>query len=81
MIHDPPNEHKLDHIWAFISSDEKGEGLISVPTPMGNMPLIAGDERRLKDIRQLAMALKNAGVTKKGIKLIKFTGREDLETL
>lgn len=78
VVHDPKNTFKIKSVWAFISEDEGGEGLVGAPMMgMGTMPLIAADEARLKDLKPLAREV--AKLTKKKIKLIKLTMREDIE--
>lgn len=78
QIHDPSNGgQKIDAVWLFISVDETGEGVCAVHTPNGMMPLIAADEARLKDLSKIAGQV--AQLTKKKIKLIKLTAREECE--
>lgn len=80
IVHDPENHLKIEDVWAFISVDEKGdEGLCAIPTQMGMMPMIAADEARLKDL--MPQAQKLADMTKKKIKLIKLTNRQEVEVI
>jgi len=79
VIHDPPNQLlSIDAIWLYISSDETGEGVMGYTTPGGTlMPLMAADETRLKSITPIAQKI--ATLTKKKVKLVKFTMREEIE--
>lgn len=82
IVHDPKNSvDRIDTIYAFISSDETGEGVCGMPLPNGSgiLPMIAADEKRLESLRPIAQML--ASFTKKKIKLIKLSVREDLETI
>lgn len=69
----------IENVWLFISSDETGEGIIGMT--MGNtfMPLIAADAARLESLRPHARGI--AQHTGKTVKLIKFTTREEIETI
>lgn len=78
IIDSPPNHlQRIDEVWAFISSDETGEGLCAVPTEMGLMPMIAADKARLESL--IRMAPQVARMTGKTIKLIKLSTREELQ--
>lgn len=81
FVHDPDNpKHTIDSIYAFISEDENGEGVCAASNGTALiMPLIAADERRLELLKPIAQEL--ARHTKKKIKLVKFSVREDLETI
>jgi hypothetical protein len=71
---------RIEHLWAFLSSDEGGEGVCAAPIGgLGAMPLIAADEARLKSIRHYAQHI--ASVFGKPVRLAKFTTREDIEIL
>lgn len=79
MIHNPPNApHRIDQLWAFISSDETGEGLCAAPLlgPGSMVPLIAADEARLKSIAPWAQKI--ATMSGKTVKLVKLTAREEI---
>jgi hypothetical protein len=83
LIHNPPNKLHIDAIWVFVSSDKDGnEGVIAIETAAGMMPLIAADEDRLKSLRPIAKQVAaGRAATGKEVKLIKFTMREELETI
>jgi hypothetical protein len=72
---------KIESLWAYISEDEKGEGLCGFQDPNTGqwMPMICADEARLKALRPFAHQI--AVVTKKKIKVVKFTQREDIDAI
>ena len=78
---DPGYELKrIKHIWAFLSSDRTGEGVCAAPFGgLGAVPLIAADDARMESLRPLAQQI--ALIFKKQVRLVKFTGREDVETI
>jgi hypothetical protein len=72
---------KIEHIWAFVSFDEcdQSEGVIGVTMNGTMMPLIAADENRLRSLRPIAFKVAIMhGIT---VKLIKFSSREEVETI
>lgn len=77
LVHTPPNYlPQIDKIWAVLSVDEGGEGVVAVPMLNGNgmLPLIAADEARLNDIVKMARAA--GSVTGKKMRLVRFNHRE-----
>lgn len=83
VISNPPNKLRIKEIFAFVSEDEHGdEGICAFSTPAGMMPMIGADPERIEDLRPIAKLLAGQKqFTNKGIKLIKFTVREDLEVI
>lgn len=80
IMHEPPNHlQSIDEVWLFISVDETGEGVVAAPLGDQLVPLIAADEARLSSLRSLAKRV--AGMTKKKIKLVKFSVREEIEEI
>lgn len=78
FVHSPNNT--LDYIgslWAFISTDETGEGVCAMPIGNMTVPMIAADERRLTSLRPFASIL--ASAFRKPIRLVRFMDRENLE--
>jgi hypothetical protein len=70
---------KITEIFAFVSVDEAdgNEGLVGAPMgPVGCMPLIAADKKRLENLMPIAQAIADA--TKMNIRLIKLTQREEV---
>jgi hypothetical protein len=80
VLHVPPNYlGRIDRIWAFLSLDDGGEGVIAAPIGSEGMtmPLIAADKARLDSLIPLAKHL--AKMFRKPIRLAKFSKREDVE--
>lgn len=79
---DKPEEEQfqLKQVYAFISRDGDGdEGVVSIVTPTGNVqPLISFDARNLDQMREIAQHI--ASETKKDVRLLRFSAREDVET-
>lgn len=69
---------KINHLWAYISEDASGEGLCGFQDPnTGNwLPMVAADEARLNNLRPFAKQIEK--VTKRKVKIVKFTQREDI---
>lgn len=80
----PPNTMPIiTEIWAFVSVDPRdgNEGVCAFYSPRYQswIPLISADEERLAQMRRIAQKM----VEDEGreIKLVKFSSREELETL
>lgn len=75
-------KRELKSLTAFVAVDpENGdEGICSFHTKRdGHMPMIGADDDRVRSLRPYAEAMaKSAGIT---IKLVRFTVREELETI
>ncbi len=67
---------KIVDLWAYISENEYGEGLCGFQDPNTGfwVPMVAGDEARLKSL--LPFAKRIASCSK--VKIVKFTHREDI---
>lgn len=77
---DTPNYlGRIDHIWAFLSVDEGGEGVCAAPLGHGmlTVPMIAADDKRLVSLKPIAR--KMATMFQKPVRLARFTVREDVE--
>jgi hypothetical protein len=76
----PPNYlGRIDNIWAFLSIDDGGEGVVAAPL-LGDgsvVPLIAADKKRLDSLIKVAKEM--VTVFRKPIRLAKFSKREDVE--
>ena len=73
---------RITSIHAFISvGDDDEEGVIGAPIgPRGEMmPLIAADEKRLRELAPIALAL--AQLEHLHVKLIRFTHREEISDM
>ena len=76
VLHDPGNYlGRLDHIYAYLSVDDGGEGICGI----NNMPLVMADRRltaKVKDqVREIATA------SNKVIRLARFGSREDIDII
>lgn len=73
---------RIDSLWAYLSIDDGGEGLIAAPLPGRpnvTMPLIAADKTRLESIKPIARSM--ARSFGKTIRLVRFKAREDVEII
>ncbi len=75
------NELKINEIFAFVSVDETGEGIIGQAVNlMGQnvfMPFVCADKARMESLKPLAKEIgKNSGMK---IKLIRLSVREEIE--
>ncbi len=72
---------RIDSVWAFLSADEVGNEVAMgcEVDGIGWVPLIAADEERLASLRRIAKQLAREEQLK--VRLVKFTTREDLETI
>jgi hypothetical protein len=72
------NLERIDHIWAFVSFDDGGEGVCAAPMGgLGMVPLIAADPARVESLKPIAAHIaKSFG---KPVRLVKFTSREEIE--
>lgn len=80
VTHIAPNYlGRIDHIWAFLSLDEGGEGVCAAPLGHGmlTVPMIAADAKRLDSLKPIARKLAN--LFRKPVRLAKFAAREDVE--
>jgi hypothetical protein len=77
-VHAPPNYlGRIDQIWAFLSVDEGGEGMVAAPIGNMTMPLVAADKRRVDSLIPLAKQI--ATMFGKPVRLAKFGKRDDIE--
>jgi len=77
FVHDPGNKpgHVIDQLWAVISTDADGEGLVAGPLgPFPFVPLVAADEARLKNVLDAAAQFSKA--TGRAFTLIKLSRRD-----
>lgn len=71
--------HEIKELWAFVSVDEHGEGLVSELINGMWFPFVCADIKRLNDLRPRAEKIaKKAGRT---IRLIKLSNREVITTI
>jgi hypothetical protein len=73
----------INELWAWISDEEGGEGVIAVQALMDGeltwMPLIGADKARLDSLRPQALSV--AKRDKRAVKLIHLSVRTDIETI
>lgn len=80
VVAEPPNYlGRIDHIWAFLSIDDGGEGVCAAPLAnnMLSVPMIAADMRRVESLKPMAQHVST--LFQKPVRLAKFTKREDVE--
>ena len=71
---------KITEMWAFISEDHPDdEGIISMHTIQGWMPLVGADQARIESFRSLVEDI--ARQRKIKVKLVRFSVREDIEEI
>ena len=66
-------------VYIIADKDADDEGVPSVHTRMGAMPLLGADEDRVRSLRPYAQEL--ADVAGKPVRLVRFTQMEELEVL
>jgi hypothetical protein len=77
-VHAPPNYlGRIDRLWAFLSVDDGGEGVMAAPIGDMTLPLVAADRARVDSL--IPMARKLATFFGKPIRLAKFDRRTDVE--
>jgi len=77
IYHMPENEQMMDEIYAVLSIDEKGEGICSMMTPAGALPMVFGHQKTLNMLRPIIIRM--AKETGEKLRLVKFTKSEILE--
>ncbi len=74
---------KITEMYAFVSVDEGGEGVVGMTMPVNGretfMPFVCADKKRMESLKPIAIDI--ARKSGKTIKLIKLTNRKDIETL
>ncbi len=81
VIHNPKNYlAQIDQIWAVLSVDEGGEGVVAAPLNGMTVPLIAADEARLNSF-VIPMAQQIAVISGKKMRLVKFHNREVVQEI
>ena len=71
--------NRIEEMFAFVASEDDGEGVAAAQ--MGNMlmPLVGADAARVDSMRGIAQAICNA--TGRRITLVRFSQREELEVM
>lgn len=74
---------KITELYAFVSVDEGGEGVIGQTIPMGGrevfMPFVCADKARMESLKPLAKQISEH--TGKKIRLIKMSKRTVIEEI
>lgn len=80
IIDDPENTFKITEMFAFLSQDENGnEGIMGAQIGGVHFPMIGAKRATIERFR--ASAQEAGKLTPKGIVLVQFTHRIDLEKL
>ena len=69
----------IRELYAFIADDQLGEGVTSFQSGDIHWPMVAADKDRVDSLRKMAQIIANQ--FGKEIKLVRFTAREELETI
>jgi len=72
------NTFKITELWAFVSSDEGGEGIVGKQMGPWMMPLIAADKARFDQLMPLAKELQKTLTKKVKVLRFKLVEEEDL---
>jgi hypothetical protein len=75
----PMAQLRIDEMFAFIASDETGEGVCACYSAEGWMPMVGADWARFESYKEIAQRIATEG--KKEIHLVKFSKRELLQTI
>ena len=72
---------RIESMYAFIAEDSgpDDEGVIGMHTGAGWVPLVAADMARVESLRPFAASI--ARTTRKPVKLVHFTQRQDIEII
>ena len=77
--HIPKNEQLMDELYVALSSDESGEGIVSMHTEMGNFPIVFGHKNIFDKVLPLLYQIsKDTGKT---INVFRFKKSDLLETI
>lgn len=79
-VHSPPNTiPRIETIWAVVSVDATGEGICGAMIGGQWMSLTTASEHLVPSLLQIAGDVSK--MTKKKLRLIKMTAREDIEEI
>jgi hypothetical protein len=72
--------HRIEQVWAFVSDDAEGEGVVAAMTKGGAwLPLVGADMERVEALRPIAQMI--ASDSGKPIRVLRFSVREELELI
>jgi hypothetical protein len=78
-ISKPKTLLRIDEIYAFIASDENGEGLPAIQHGNMMLPMVCADKARVDSLREKARMLARESGNK--ITLCRFSVREEMEVI
>jgi len=69
---------KINTMYAFVAEDKSpdDEGIVGIDTPLGWMPLVGGDMKRVESLKPIAANV--ARQTGKRIKILQFETRKEI---
>ncbi len=77
IYHIPENEQPLDELYAVISTDNNGEGIVSIMLPECAMPLVFGHKKNIESLRPIIEDISRK--TGKKLLLVRYKKSEILE--
>jgi hypothetical protein len=75
----PPNTQEITELYAVLSVDENGEGILSATTAIGSMPFVFGYEKMIDKVMPLVNQI--AKETGKKLRIVKFTNKEIIKEI
>lgn len=80
FVHDAPNTNpRIETLYAILSADDKGEGIVAHSVGGMMVTLMTSEERLVPALVKAAKQIES--LTAKKMRLVKFTGREDLQEI
>lgn len=76
-VHAPPNRQAINEVWVYLSVDDTGEGVCAAQLKPGMWTTLMAGERRIADM-MLPTVREVARLSKRKIRLVKFTMREEI---
>lgn len=70
---------KIDKMYAFIATDETGEGLVAFPGPVGMLPMVGGDLDKVEQFMGIAQQISNT--SGRVITVAEFSVRTDKDII
>lgn len=77
ILHNPKNTQQIDCVWAVLSVDEGGHGIVTAPTAFGTTPLVTG-KKDLVETWLVPNAQAAARLFNKRMIVAKFSNREQI---
>lgn len=79
MANEKEKKNEIKKVYVFLTElpDDRGEGIVSMPTPNGIVPLVALDKRQLGSFSQMAQQMSNE--SGRDIWAVAFTEREEVQ--